>query len=168
MYPRYTIKTPPWFRMTHYSLHWFCQIKMLAHEKHLQAHKLVLSVCSKFFQVLACYSFIREDFRKSVSIIVLKELLLKGLLLTQFSPIWQRALAARLMTLGNLQDVFAQPQAVPQAHNTVIYLKVDWKLWQFSWWLYATNIIPAIIWTLLWYDNVGSNTNRIVETMIKL
>ena len=36
-----------------------------------QAHKLVLSVCSKFFQ-----------------------------------------------------DVFAQPQAVPQAHNTVIYLKV--------------------------------------------
>ena len=37
-----------------------------------QAHKLVLSVCSKFFQ-----------------------------------------------------DVFAQPQAVPQAHNTVIYLKVE-------------------------------------------
>ena len=29
------------------------------------------------------------------------------------------------MTLSNLQDVFAQPQAVPQAHNTVIYLKVD-------------------------------------------
>ena len=27
--------------------------------------------------------------------------------------------------LDNLQDVFAQPQAVPQAHNTVIYLKVD-------------------------------------------
>ena len=100
----------------------------------LQAHKLVLSVCSKFFQVdIPLFTdlqnvtdesrmYLSEKCQKNGNISGFSVSSVKIFDILQLSLDVQHWCGSFLEI--DFQDVFAQPQAVPQAHNTVIYLKV--------------------------------------------